>query len=77
MEENPYKAPANSGLKLTGWFARLLIFVLGAAILWPASWLLGRGLIPPDDVVLRLSVVVYIAAVVVWGIYIASRQPDV
>lgn len=77
MDENPYKAPRESGAKrpLAGPFAKLLIFAIGAAFLWPPSWLIGRGLIPPDDVALRLSVAVYIAAVAVWGIYVASRQP--
>lgn len=80
MDENPYKAPREreSGAKeqFGGPFIKLLIFAMGAAFLWPASWLIGRGLIPPDDVALRLSVIVYIAAVAVWGIYVASRQPS-
>lgn len=75
---NPYQAPRENGAKaqLGRPFIKLLIFAVGAVFLWPASWLIGRGLMPPDDVALRLSVIVYIAAVVVWGIYLASRRPS-
>jgi hypothetical protein len=73
MEDNPYKAPNQSEALRP--IARLLIFAVGAALLWPACWALGRGLIPPDDVALRFSNTTYVAAVVVWGIYMASRNP--
>lgn len=74
MNENPYKPPSDGVVSRA--ISRLLVFVVGAAFLWPACWALGRGLIPPDDVALRFSNITYVAAVVVWGMYVASRQPS-
>ena len=73
MEENPYKSPNESGAK-TSLPARLLTFVIVAVLLWPLSWMLGRLVIPPDDVALRFSVIAYVAALAMWGTYLASRS---
>jgi hypothetical protein len=75
MEENPYKSPAESGAK-TPLLARLLTFAIVAVLLWPLSWMLGRLIIPPDDVALRWSVIVYIAAIAIWATYLASRPSE-
>jgi hypothetical protein len=74
MEENPYQAPRENGAPGPPLGRQLLIFAVGGIFLVPACWALGRALIPPDDVALRFSVIVYVPAVALWLAYTCLRE---
>lgn len=65
---NAFEPPDEAGEKRQP-FSRLLVFSVGAVLLWPISWMFGRAIIPPDDVALRFSAIIYVPAIVVWAIY--------
>jgi hypothetical protein len=74
-DQNPYQSPLAESSKagknkLSGW----TLFIVGAAALAPISWLLGRGLIPPDDVALRFSAMAWPVLVLVWGAILGVRH---
>jgi len=73
MDENPYKAPVENGAQGPPLGSPLLVFFQGAILLIPACWVLGRTLIPPDDVALRFSVIVYVPATALWLGYTRLR----
>ncbi|HEV3339641.1 MAG TPA: hypothetical protein VG125_04775 [Pirellulales bacterium] len=74
MEENPYKAPVEHGAEGPPQARQLLILALGVILLIPACWALGRAMIPPDDIALRFSVIIYIPATVLWLAYTRRRE---
>jgi hypothetical protein len=78
MDENPYQAPIASGVaverkKLPDWAQ----FLVGSVAFAPFSWMLGHGLIPPDEQADRLAVGVWLVLVVVWGAIVFARRSDV
>ncbi len=78
MDENPYQSPRTHGSAWTRetqsslfrTLSRRTQFFVGCAVLAPVSWLMGRGLIPPDDVALRFSFVVWPVLAAVWGLFV-------
>jgi hypothetical protein len=90
LDENPYQSPQAEGSPQTEGekaplfrtLSRRAQFLIGCAALAPVSWLLGRGLIPPDDVALRFSVAAWPVLATVWGSFVwrkrlIGRKPSV
>jgi hypothetical protein len=73
MDENPYQSPLTQGTKLRR-ISGLHLFLIGAFTLAPVSWLLGRGLIPPDDQALAFSLAAWPVLTIVWGGLVAMRR---
>jgi hypothetical protein len=75
MDENPYRSPLAAGTrihqKVPGW----KLVLIGSIVLAPVSWLLGRGLIPPDDEALMFSLGAWPVLALVWGLLVAMRRP--
>jgi hypothetical protein len=69
MDENPYESPETAGLNATD-SGRVQWFLTGCALLAPATWLLGRALIPPDDAALRFSIFVFAVLATSWGLFV-------
>lgn len=74
MHENPYRSPVETREPPVARPPLSTRFVVGLVLLPPACWLLGRGLIPPDDVALRFSVVTWIVLSIVWWLVVPRRR---
>ena len=77
MDDNPYKSPLAAGDARGASRSRLVRFLTGAGFLAPASWLVGRGLIPPDNVADRFSLFAWLALTTIWAVIVclAPRNP--
>jgi hypothetical protein len=74
MDENPYKSPETKpGRMNDAHFSPFMRFLVGCGLLAPACWLLGRGLIPPDDVALRFSLVAWLVLTTTWGVFVFRK----
>jgi hypothetical protein len=75
MDENPYQSPLAAGSKSKRLDNRSL-FLVGCVFLAAISWLLGRGVIPKDEVALLFSLAAFPVAATLWGVLVrrcASR----
>jgi hypothetical protein len=77
MDDNPYKSPLAADDAERATRSRLVRYLAGAGFLAPASWLLGRGLIPPDNVADRFSLVAWLVLTTIWAVIVclAPRNP--